>query len=137
MDSNGLDYAWIFTDISKPTVLKPYCQPEAINNAIFLHANFNVSEVLPSVLNFSLLYDAFMKQLEKSSPELDVFLQCNPYASVLYDSIWAVALTINRSLSVLHERNLSLTNFNQEGTGIEIVNALKFLNSHFKVPVAS
>ena len=48
---------------------------------------------------------------------MSLFKVTHNYASVLYDSIWAVALTINRSLSVLHERNLSLANFNQEGTG--------------------
>ena len=88
------DYAWIFTDMSKPTVLKPNCQPEAINNAIFLHANFNVSEVLPSGFTSSMFYDAFTEQPEKSS---------DLYANVLYDSIWAVALAINRSLCVLNE----------------------------------
>ena len=114
------DYAWIFTDISKPTVLKPYCQSEAINNAIFLQAKFDVPEVLLS----RLYYDAFMEQLEKSSLKLDVSLRTNPYTSVLYDSIWAVALTVNRSLSVLNERNLSFTNIHH-GAGIEIKDVLE------------
>ena len=58
--------------------------------------------------------------------ELNVSLQNNPYAkfNVLYDSIWAVALTINRSLSVLNERNLSLTNIHQD-SGIEIMDVLE------------
>jgi gamma-aminobutyric acid type B receptor len=108
------DYAWIFTDMSKPKVLKPHCQPKAINNAIFLRAKFNVPKYLPSGLNSSLYYGkSFSKQILS-----------NPYARVLYDSIWAVALTINRSLSVLNERNLSLTNIHQ-GTGIEIMDVLE------------
>ena len=119
------DYAWIFTDISKPKALKPYCEPEAINNAIFLHAEFNAPKItLLSGLNSSSYYDAFHEQLEKSSTELNVSLQSNPYANILYDSIWAVALTINRSLSVLNERNLSLANIHQD-TGIEIMTVLE------------
>ena len=66
----------------------------------------------------------YIEELEKSSVELNVSLQSNPYANVLYDSIWAVALTINRSLSVLNERNLSLTNIHQD-TGIEIMDVLE------------
>ena len=118
------DYAWIFTDISKPEIFNNYCQVEAINNAIFLHlahVKFNLQDILPSGLNYSTYYDAYLEELEKSSVELNVSLQSNPYANVLYDSIWAVALTINRSLSVLNERNLSLANINQN-TGIEIMN---------------
>ena len=119
------DYAWIFTDMSKPKILKPYCQPKAINNAIFLHAKFNVSNNLPSGLNSSSYYDAFYEQLGKSSSKRNFsLLSINRYANVLYDSIWAVALTINRSLSVLNERNLSLTNIHQD-TGIEIMDVLE------------
>ena len=60
--------------------------------------------------------------------ELNVSLQSNPYANVLYDSIWAVALTINRSLSVLNKRSLSLTNIHQD-TEIEIMDVLEELFS--------
>ena len=70
----------------------------------------NPETLLPSGLNYSAYYEAYLQELEKSSTELNVSLQSNPYANVLYDSIWAVALTINRSLSVLNERNLSLAN---------------------------
>ena len=121
------DYAWIFTDISKPETSNSFCQADAINNAIFLyltHAKMNPAMLLPSGLNYSAYYEAYLQELEKSSTELNVSLQSNPYANVLYDSIWAVALTINRSLSVLNERNLSLANINQE-TRIEIMNVLE------------
>ena len=124
------DYAWIFIDINKPKIFSDYCsQVEAINNAIFLylaHATFNSQgvTVLPSGLNYSAYYDLYFEQLQKSSVELSVPLQSNPYAHVLYDSIWAVALTINRSLSVLNERNLSLTNLHQD-TGFEVKNILE------------
>ena len=119
------DYAWIFTDMSKPKILKPSCQPKAIDNAIFLHAKFNVSTNLPSGLNYSSFYDAFHEQLGNSSSKQNFsLLSTNLYANVLYDSIWTLALTINRSLSVLNERNLSLTNIHQD-TGIEIMDVLE------------
>ena len=124
------NYAWIFTDVSKPESFNSCSQADAINNAIFLHLthtkmdpNINNKALLPSGLNYSAYYEAYLQELEKSSTELNVSLQSNPYANVLYDSVWAVALTINRSLSVLNERNLSLANINQD-TDIEIMNVL-------------
>ena len=120
------NYAWIFTDISKPEIFNSYCQVDVLNNAIFLHltyAQFNLQDVLPSGLNYSAYFNTYLEELEKSSVELNISLQSNPYANVLYDSIWAIALTINRSLSVLNERNLSLANINQD-TGIEIMDVL-------------
>jgi gamma-aminobutyric acid type B receptor len=112
------DYAWIFTDMSKP---KLYCQPKALNNAVFLHAKFNIPKNLSSGLNSNSYYDAIHEQPGKYSSKLNFSLPFNPYANVLYDSIWAVALTINRSLSVLtNERDLSLVNINQD-TGMEIM----------------
>ena len=90
------------------------------------HAKFNPRDILPSGLNYSAYHKVYLEKLEKSSVELNFSLQSNPYAkcNVLYDSIWAVALTINRSLSVLNERNLSLTNIHQD-TGIEIIDVLE------------
>ena len=64
-----------------------------------------------------------MMRTRESSADVSISFQSNPYAYVLYDSIWAVALTINKSLSVLNERNLSLINI-YPGTGIEIGNVL-------------
>ena len=120
------DYAWIFTDISKPETIN-CCQTEAINNAIFLylaHKNMNPEMILPSGLNYSAYYDAYLGEIENSSAERNISLQSNPYAKVLYDSIWAIALIINRSLSELNERNLSLANTNKDAR-IEIMNVLK------------
>ena len=119
------DYAWIF--ISKLEIFNSYCQVDAFNNAIFLHltyAQFKPQEVLPSRLNYSAYFNAYLEEQEKFSMELNVSLQSNPYSNVLYDSIWAIALTINRSLSVLNKRNLTLANINQD-TSIEIMNVLE------------
>jgi gamma-aminobutyric acid type B receptor len=121
------DYAWIFADINKPDKFNDCCQADAINNAIFLHLTHTQiypKLLFPSGLSYSAYYEAYLEELEKSSVELNVSLQSNPYANVLYDSIWAVALTINRSLSVLNERNLSLTNIHQD-TGSEVMDMLE------------
>ena len=118
------DYVWIFADISRPN---GGCQADAINNAIFLHlihTQINPKLLLQSGLNYSAYNETYVEELEKSSVELNVSLQSNPYANVLYDSIWAVALTINRSLSVLNEKNLSFTNIHQD-TGIEILDVFE------------
>ena len=118
------DYVWIFTEISKPETFKDHCQVDAINNAIFLHLTYAKQEILPSGLNYSAYYDAYLEELEKSSAQLNISLERNSYANVLYDSIWAFALTINTSLCVLNERNLSLTNTNQD-TRNEITDVLE------------
>ena len=107
------DYAWIFTDVSQPETLKDYCPDDAINNAIFLHlisTKANQEGHPLSGQNQSAYHDANLEQLEKFSIELNTSFQGNVYANVLYDSIWAIGLTINRSVSVLNERNLSLGN---------------------------
>ena len=86
----------------------------------------NSKVILPSGLNYSAYYEAYLEKIENSSAELNVSLESNSYANVLHDSIWAFALTINRSLSVLNERDLSLTSIHRDlDTGIEIRNVLE------------
>ena len=125
------DYAWIFTGISKTTIFNDYyCQIEAMNNAIFIdlaRAKIDPQDILPFGLtdSYSTYYD---EELEKSLADANISFQINPYANVLYDSIWAVALTINGSLSALNTRNLSLLKIHQ-GPGIEIRNVLEELLS--------
>ena len=121
--SNGFnwpDYAWIIVENINSEIFKSCPQDVAItsiNNAIFIipkTRSLDTSAFLPSGLNYSAYYDAYLEELEKSSAELNVSLQSNPYANVLYDSIWAVALTLNGSLSLLNERNLSLINVKKD-----------------------
>ena len=114
---------------------------DAPNSAIFLHLAYTQFKgVLPSGLSYSTYFDAYLQELEKFSLELNVSLQSNPYANVLYDSIWAVALTINRSLSELNERNFSLTNIHRviwiQGLILGMCLRNNFLYSRFKVPPA-
>ena len=111
------DYAWIFADISKPDTFKNHCQVDAVNNAMFLHlthTEINPEILLPTGLNYGAYNNVYLEELEKSSANLNISLQSNPYADVLYDCIWAIALTINRSLPVFNERNLSLAKINKD-----------------------
>ena len=117
------DYAWIFmeSDISEIATLPISCPQHTVSaimtNSIFIHSMpwTNRMDVLPSGLNYGAYYNAYRVELEKSTQELNISLQNNPYASVLYDSIWAIALTLNRSLGILnYVNNLYHTKFNSE-----------------------
>ena len=117
------DYAWIFmaSDINEIATLPISCPQHTVSaimtNSIFIHSMpwTNRMDVLPSGLNYSAYYNAYLVELEKSTQELNISLQNNPYASVLYDSIWAIALTLNRSIGILNfVNNLYHTKFNSE-----------------------
>ena len=96
------DYAWIIMEVydSKSFLYSKFCsQTSAIvslSNVIFL----SPQQKKPHE------YSA----LKESAKELKAALQSNPYANVLYDSVWAIALTLNGSLSKLKARNISVAN---------------------------
>ena len=81
------DYSWIFTDIGKPEMFNSYCQADTINNAIFLQLTQCTMNTKSCGFNHSSYYETYHKQLEKSSVEVNISIQSNPYANVLYDSI--------------------------------------------------
>ena len=129
------NYAWIFmeTDINEITTLPKGCSQQTISaimtNSIFVRTmpwlRTNRIEILPSGLNYSAYYNAYLEELEKSSKELNISLQNNPYASVLYDSIWTIAFAMNRSLPILNERNLSFANLGHTRFNSEIESILE------------
>ena len=113
------DYAWIFTEIINSEIFmdSKFCSRDtanaAMNKTIFLHPGLKTPheyQDLPSGLNYIAFHNAYLELLNESATELNLSLQSNPYADVLYDSIWAFALTLNESLSTLKARNLSLAN---------------------------
>ena len=120
------DYAWILmrTNISEITQgsdhdLCPHSHFSvtlALNNALFLYPQLETSELqtFPSGLNYSVYHSAYLKQLEQTSLNQNRSLQSNPYANVLYDSIWAIAIALNRSLSILEDNNFLFTNNGNE-----------------------
>ena len=107
------DYAWIFMEVDIESTIKyssKSCSQHiiitaAVKNSIFVRSILKTNEMdlLPSGHNYSAYFDAYLWELEQSSIELNYSLDSNPYASVLYDSIWAVALALNGSLSVLNK----------------------------------
>ena len=115
------DYAWIFMEINmneiEIAISSKRCSQlttfAIMDNSLFVHAwlKTNRMGLFPSGHNYSSYHNAYLEELEKSMIELNSSLQNNPYASVLYDSIWAIALSLNGSLSMLNERNLSFTNY--------------------------
>ena len=131
---NWPDYAWVFMEINEDELMVDFkfCSKNTatigsvMNNTIFLHLQpkpLQNYQVLPSGLNYSTFYDAYLELLKKSATELNLSLQSNPYANVLYDSIWAFALAVNRSLSTLKARNLSLASISR--TKREIIDVLE------------
>ena len=98
---------WIFVENIDSKNLKntKLCsQIIAMNKALFFHPQIkplNTRGILPSGLEYSIYYNSYLQELRESSQEINVTLQSNPYVNVLYDSIWAIALSINGSFSVL------------------------------------
>ena len=121
---NWPHHAWILTDqmnditeLSKVTKLCPVDSRTpifvAMNNTIFIRQKLSSeseSKILPSGLNYSSYYKTYLQELEKAATEHNVTLHSNLYANVLHDSIWAFAISLNRSLSILKRKNLSLAN---------------------------
>lgn len=90
------DYVWIFHDLTPEVILDSYrgrCDRDSLLKA--LHSTFFLQfPFKPKSPNTTLvsgdLYSEYQSQVR---PE-------NPYASVVYDSIWAVSLVLNHSLSL-------------------------------------
>ena len=108
-------YAWIFTEFStieKVPNNSKFCSKnttaDALNGAIFLHPhlrNFHTR------FNNSVYFNPSLKFNESFDMLVNASLLGNPYANVIYDSVWAIALSLKGSLSILNERNLSLNTY--------------------------
>ena len=115
-------YAWIFLadieNFNEFQLSQKICSQNtsfiaAMNNTILIRQKSptsNANNILPSGLTYSNYYSRYLHELEEQKIELNATLQINPYANVLYDSIWALAISLNRSLNILKLNNFSLTN---------------------------
>ena len=115
-------YAWIFLQdidsLNEFQHLHKICPQNtsttaAMNNTILIRQkspSSNENNILPSGLKYNNYYSRYLHELEKLKTELNATLQTNPYSNILYDSIWAFAISLNRSLNVLKRNNLSLAN---------------------------
>ena len=110
------NYSWIIMDndsiILREISAQKVCshsQAElllALNNTIFIHAHLKNLDI-ETIFNHGNFYNAYLDQLERAATKLNVTLNSNPYASVLYDAVWAFAVTLNRSQSVLRKKKIS------------------------------
>ena len=124
-------YAWIFTDPSTIDNNSKFTSQnttivDAFNGAIFLYPHLGNFYDSSNRSN----YVAYLNEsLDLSETEVTASLEGNPHANVLYDSVWAIAHTLSRSLSILKERNLSLSSINiranQSCTRNEIMDVLE------------
>lgn len=114
------NYSWIIIDNDMTSLLNEILTTKvkvcshsqaklsvAINNTISLRYHLRNLDI-ETRLNNSAFYSAYLKQLEKSASRLNLSLQSNLYASVLYDAVWAFAIALNRSLCALKERNITI-----------------------------
>ena len=108
-------YIWLFSDISAATVRKfnTICErdamEEALKNVFFLTFPFqpkNLEDKLVSGYNYLDYYNEYLSRLPSGSP--------NPYANVLYDSVWAFALSLNSSISSSNQSANELLKFNNK-----------------------
>ena len=120
---NWPHYAWILMEtnsLNELSNISKMCSENcntsvinAMNKTVLIRQNIFAPKknyILPSGMNYSNYYNTYLDELEEAATELNATLQSNLYANVLYDSIWAFALSLNRSLNILKERNLSLIN---------------------------
>lgn len=97
-------YIWVYVDINSNELVTSSKQcsehslSAAMENTVFLHLmswpNYESYILTGSRNSYSLYYTAYLQQLNASSS-----FQFNPYASILYDSIWAIALALNKSMA--------------------------------------
>ena len=96
------NYVWLYVEVDSDTLTirdASSCTVEdltkAMENVLFLHLQHWESDkenVLHSEIKYSAFQNVYYQYLNNTE-----CLQSNPYASVLYDSIWAIALAVNTS----------------------------------------
>ena len=129
---NWPHYIWILMDMNRFHELSQFsnlCSQNtsdsvmvSLDNAILAirpkHSTSSRNSILPYGLNYSIYYNKYIDELKMKAAELNVTLQSNPYANVLYDSIWAFAFSLDRSLSILKRNNFSLSNISHSKSEI-------------------
>lgn len=110
--SQGLtwpDYVWLYVEVNRDMLAirsSSSCTEDILikavimENIIFLHLQTwqQGENIFHAGKNYSTFHRSYYQKLRESSN--GECLQSNPYASVLYDSIWAIALAVNTTLSV-------------------------------------
>ena len=98
------NYVWLFVGMSSDEIIKmtDKCSEttmiSAVENVLFLDLHLKqhkAQDILSSRVSYSTFVETYHRKLNVSS-SIDC-LQSNPYAGVLYDTIWTLAIAINRS----------------------------------------
>lgn len=118
-------YVWIYVETNSVDIGNTRsCSGEMLvakEKVIFVHLQNWLPREDETVRNYSTFTNIYTQQL-KECP----CLQFNPYASVLYDSIWAIALAMDRSQTVRALPNVTfqgatgLVNFSQSGAAVQL-----------------
>ena len=140
-------YIWIYMEVNHDEMIRVIarrCQEDVVAQAmervIFVHFEDwqkHDNETFQSGEPYTIFYDVYT-ELQKDSPNSSC-LEINPYASVVYDSIWAIALAMNSILSLeiggrsngrgIIERELAhvsfqgvtgLVNFSRTGAAVQL-----------------
>ena len=130
-------YGWVYVEInssevttSKTTLCSEGMMTGAIENVIFLHLHlwpYREDYVISNTgKNYSTFHTAYLQKLEESSS--DECLQSNPYANVLYDSIWALAWALNRSFCKLSPEDYNKTTIEEALTQVSFQGATGYVN---------
>ena len=129
-------YIWVYVEINSNELVtgnkqcSKHSLSAAMENAVFLYLRSwpNDEDYTPtgSGNSYSLYYSAYLQQLNASSgPRL------NTYASILYDSIWAIALALNNSMAKLspyHATDVGADWIEKQLTTLTFQGATGFLN---------
>ena len=99
-------YTWVYVQINRnelmnSTALCPKSSMiDALENVTFLHlkpwSNSEDFILTSSGNNYTTYYSNYLERLDESA-----CIQNNPYANLLYDSVWAIALALNASKSTI------------------------------------
>ena len=136
------DYAWVYVETHGADIVggTGRCSSEQMKFAIekVIFVNFTMWQVgreheSPiSGRNYSYFYDKYTLKLK--DPPRNNCLQSNPYANVMYDSIWAIAIATNRSHQ-LGDNKLIIDAIDKQLSELTFPGATGFVN--FSRPVAA
>ena len=144
------NYVWLYAEIDSETLLirntngcaKEIILAEAMEDVLFIHFHTwkqDDTELLYSRNNYSSFQSLYFKKLKASS--IVNCLWSNPYASVLYDSVWAIALAVKNAnithiTPQLQARQRIITDIARELTMVTFEGASGFVNLSHKAVAA-
>ena len=124
------DYVWLYVEIDSDTLTirdTSSCTADILKKAmekiLFLHLQTwqQGEEILHLGDNYHTFRSSYYQKLKDSE-----CLQSNTYASVLYDSIWAIALAVNRSQTTLSVNPVQTNKHNSMSSAAKELTTVSF-----------